>query len=96
MTILPRLFHSGVWHDYVSTNDHSETTVDSIMGITYLSVTGDKFEVPGTLGEQWAFDPKAVYKSAPVVIRELVAIVAKGKNINNPHNVAAFTNNRNY
>ena len=48
--------------------------------MTYLSVTGDKFEVPGTLGEQWAFDPRASYKDAPTVIRELIAIVAKGGN----------------
>ena len=70
----------GVWHDYVSTGDHSEVAVDEILGATYLSVTGDKFEVPGTLGEQWAYDPHATYKDAPTVIRELIAIVSKGGN----------------
>lgn len=70
----------GVWHDYVSTGDHSEIAVDAIMGVPYLSVTGDKFEVPGTLGEQWAYDPRATYKDAPTVIRELIAIVSKGGN----------------
>ena len=70
----------GVWHDYVSTGDHSEVAVDEILGETYLSVTGDKFEVPGTLGEQWAYDPHGTYKDAPTVIRELIAIVSKGGN----------------
>ena len=70
----------GVFHDYVSTGDHSEVSVDAILGVPYLSVTGDKFEVPGTLGEQWAYDPHATYKDAPTVVRELIAIVAKGGN----------------
>ena len=34
----------GVWHDYVESGDHSEISVDSIIGLTYASV-GDKFEV---------------------------------------------------
>ena len=69
----------GVWHDYIEPNDHSEAVVDAILGLSYASA-GDKFEVPGTLGEQWAYDPRATYKDAPTVIRELIAIVAKGGN----------------
>ncbi len=33
--------------------------------------------VPGTLGQQWAYDPLAVYKDAPTVIRSLIAVVSK-------------------
>jgi alpha-L-fucosidase len=69
----------GVWHDYVEPNDHSEAVVDAILGLAYAS-SGDKFEVPGTLGDQWAYDPHAIYKSAPTVLRDLIPIVAKGGN----------------
>jgi alpha-L-fucosidase len=69
----------GIYHDYVEPNDHSEAVVDAILGLTYAS-SGDKFEVPGTLGEQWAFDPKATYKDAATCISELVNIAAKGGN----------------
>ena len=37
-------------------------------------------QVPGTLGEQWAYDPHATYKDAPTVIRTLIPVVAKGGN----------------
>ena len=67
----------GIYHDYVEPNDHSEAVVDSILGLSYAS-SGDKFEVPGTLGEQWAYDPHATYKDAATVISELVNIAAKG------------------
>lgn len=69
----------GVWHDYIEPNDHSEDIVASILGLSYAKA-GEKFEVPGTLGEQWAFDPKAVYKDAATVIGDLIKIVAKGGN----------------
>ena len=69
----------GVWHDYVEPNDHSEAIVGAILGLPYASA-GDKFEVPGTLGDQWAYDPHANYKSAPTVLRDLIPIVAKGGN----------------
>ena len=69
----------GIYHDYVEPNDHSEAVVDNILGLTYAAA-GDKFEVPGTLGEQWAYDPTATYKDAPTVISELVNIAAKGGN----------------
>lgn len=36
--------------------------------------------VPGTLGQQWSFDPHAVYKTAPQVLQNLIPIVAKGGN----------------
>ena len=69
----------GVWHDYIEPNDHSEAIVSAILGLSYARA-GDKFEVPGTLGEQWAYDPRAVYKGAGEVIRDVVGIVAKGGN----------------
>lgn len=69
----------GVFQDVVETNDHSEAVVDAILGLSYAAA-GDKFEVPGTLGEQWAWDPRATYKTASQVVRELVPIVAKGGN----------------
>lgn len=69
----------GIFHDYIEPNDHSEAVVDNILGLTYASA-GDKFEVPGTLGEQWAYDPHATYKDAATVINELVNIAAKGGN----------------
>jgi alpha-L-fucosidase len=69
----------GIYHDYVEPGDHSEDVVDAILGLTYASA-GDKFEVPGTLGEQWSYDPHASYKDAPTVINELVNIIAKGGN----------------
>ena len=69
----------GVWHDYIEPNDHSEAIVGAILGLSYSSA-GDAFEVPGTLGEQWAYDPKATYKSAATVIKDLVGIVSKGGN----------------
>lgn len=42
----------GVFQDVIETNDHSEDIVGAILGLTYAAA-GDKFEVPGTLGEQW-------------------------------------------
>ena len=69
----------GVWHDYIEPNDHSEEVVSAILGLSYAHA-GDKFEVPGTLGEQWAFDPRATYKGASEVIRDLIGIVSKGGN----------------
>lgn len=69
----------GIYHDYVEPNDHSEAIVEGILGLTYAAA-GDKFEVPGTLGEQWAYDPHATYKDAPTVISDVVNIVAKGGN----------------
>ena len=69
----------GVWHDYIEPNDHTEAIVGAILGLSYARA-GDKFEVPGTLGEQWAFDPQATYKSAATVIKDLIGIVAKGGN----------------
>lgn len=69
----------GVWHDYVEPNDHSEAIVSAIIGLSYASA-GDKFEVPGTLGEQWAYDPNAHYKDAGTVIKDVIGIVAKGGN----------------
>jgi len=66
--------------DYVESEDHSEAAVSSVIGLTYASVGGAKFEVPGTLGDQWAFDPNAVYKTAAEVIEDLVLIVSKGGN----------------
>ncbi len=69
----------GVWHDYIEPEDHSEAIVAAILGLSYARA-GDKFEVPGTLGEQWAYDPRAVYKGAAEVIRDTIAIVAKGGN----------------
>jgi hypothetical protein len=41
---------------------------------------GGVWEVPGTLGEQWAYDPHAVYEDAQTVIRLLVGVAAKGGN----------------
>jgi alpha-L-fucosidase len=69
----------GAWHDYIEPGDHSEAVVDAILDLTYARA-GDKFEVPGTLGEQWAFDPKATYKSALTVVRNVIPIVSKGGN----------------
>ena len=77
--VLVHVRDGGVWHDYIEPNDHSEDIVASILGLSYAKA-GEKFEVPGTLGEQWAFDPKAVYKDAATVIGDLIKIVAKGGN----------------
>lgn len=41
---------------------------------------GDYWEVPGTLGEQWAYDPHATYLDAPSVVRKLIGVLAKGGN----------------
>jgi alpha-L-fucosidase len=69
----------GIWHDYVESVDHSETDAHALLGMSYFKI-GDPWEVPGTLGEQWAYDPNAVYKDASTVIRELIGVVAKGGN----------------
>ena len=69
----------GIYHDYVEPNDHSEAIVEGILGLSYAAA-GDKFEVPGTLGEQWSYDPHATYKDASTVINDVVNIVAKGGN----------------
>ena len=69
----------GVWHDYVTSGDHGEALVDTFVGVPYAALYG-KFEVPGTIGTQWAFDPAATYKTAPEVLRDLIPIVAKGGN----------------
>jgi alpha-L-fucosidase len=69
----------AVFHDYVQTNDHSEACAESLLGISFASAF-DKFEVPGTLGQQWSYDPNAIYKDAAQVIADLISIVAKGGN----------------
>ena len=69
----------GVWHDYVEICDHEEADAHSLLGMSYLR-PGDQWEVPGTLGDQWAFDPHATYKDAETVIRDLIGVVAKGGN----------------
>lgn len=69
----------GVWHDYIETVDHSEDDAHDIMGMSYIRPY-PAWEVPGTLGEQWAYDPHATYESAEVVIRKLIGVIAKGGN----------------
>lgn len=69
----------GVWHDFIETVDHSENDAHDLMGMSYIR-PGDVWEVPGTLGDQWAYDPRAVYKDASTVIRSLIGVVAKGGN----------------
>jgi alpha-L-fucosidase len=69
----------GVWHDYVTSGDHGEADVGTFLGQTYAALYGP-FEIPGTLGQQWAYDPKATYATAPQVIRNLIPIVSKGGN----------------
>jgi alpha-L-fucosidase len=72
----------GVWHDYTETVDHSEDDAHNLMGMPYIrpGVLGDTWEVPGTLGEQWAWDPDATYEGPDVVVSKLVGVVAKGGN----------------
>ena len=69
----------GVFHDYVETVDHSEDDAHDIMGMSYIRPYPN-WEVPGTLGEQWAYDPHATYEDAETVIRKVVGVVAKGGN----------------
>jgi alpha-L-fucosidase len=72
----------GLFHDYVESTDHSEDDAHDLMGMSYFypASVSKVWEVPGTLGEQWAYDPTAVYKDANTVIRSLVGVIAKGGN----------------
>eukprot|EP00118_Oscarella_pearsei_P009687 m.56541 g.56541 ORF g.56541 m.56541 type:complete len:622 (+) comp34611_c0_seq3:46-1911(+) len=70
---------TGNWEDYLELGDHSETQAPSIMGQAFMTA-GTRFEVPSTLGSQWAFNPDAHYKSAEEVIGNLLMIAAKGGN----------------
>ncbi|XP_065836284.1 tissue alpha-L-fucosidase-like isoform X2 [Oscarella lobularis] len=70
---------TGNWEDYLELGDHSESQAPSIMGQPFMTA-GVHFEVPSTLGGQWAFNPDAHYKSAEEVIGNLLLITAKGGN----------------
>jgi alpha-L-fucosidase len=72
----------GIHHDYTETVDHSEDDAHDIMGFSYIRpmVLGDTWEVPGTLGEQWAWDPDAAYEGPDVVVSKLVGVAAKNGN----------------
>eukprot|EP00756_Hemistasia_phaeocysticola_P050111 Hpha_TRINITY_DN24782_c0_g1::TRINITY_DN24782_c0_g1_i1::g.110264::m.110264 len=59
--------------------DNSVSVDSNILGLSYASA-GDKFEVPNTMGEQWAYRPGDDYKDAATVLRILVGIVSKGGN----------------
>ena len=67
---------TGNWEDYLELGDHSESQAPSIMGQPFMTA-GVHFEVPSTLGGQWAFNPDAHYKSAEEVIGNLLLITAK-------------------
>jgi alpha-L-fucosidase len=70
---------SGDWEDYLELGDHSESQASNIMGRNYMTA-GVHFEVPSTLGHQWAYDPSDTYRSAEDVILNLITITAKGGN----------------
>jgi hypothetical protein len=67
---------SGDWEDYLELGDHSESQASNIMGRNYMTA-GVHFEVPSTLGHQWAYDPSDTYRSAEDVILNLITITAK-------------------